>query len=138
MQATLLRSGMVIRHGGDLFTAHQVEHRTPGNKRGFMQARMRNLRTGALVDIKFRSDDELERVILDESEMQFLFGTAFDRYIAVDLPDRATSMAGGLAALIEHNPSMPEFLWTVRGTEGFRYAVESQREVLRGRKMEVT
>ena len=73
MQATLLRPGMVIRYGQDLFSARDVEHRTPGNKRGFIQARVRNFRTGALVNIKFRSDDELERVILEEMEMQYLY-----------------------------------------------------------------
>ena len=73
MQATLLRPGMVIRYGQDLFSTRDVEHRTPGNKRGFIQARVRNFRTGALVDIKFRSDDELERVILEEVEMQYLY-----------------------------------------------------------------
>ena len=73
MQATLLRPGMVIQHDGDLFSTHKVEHRTPGNKRGFMQAKLRNLRTGALIDKKFRSDDELERVVLEEIEMQYLY-----------------------------------------------------------------
>ena len=73
MQATLLRPGMVIHHDGNLFSAHQVTHRTPGNKRGFIQAKLRNLRSGALIDLKFRSDDELDRVVLEEVEMQYLY-----------------------------------------------------------------
>ena len=73
MQATLLRPGVIIKHGQDLFSVHSAEHRTPGNKRGFIQARMRNLRTSALIDHKFRSDDEVERVVLDEVEMQYLY-----------------------------------------------------------------
>ena len=73
MQATLLRPGMVIHHDGNLFSAHQVAHRTPGNKRGFIQAKLRNLRSGALIDLKFRSDDELDRVVLEEVEMQYLY-----------------------------------------------------------------
>ena len=73
MQATLLRPGMVIHHDGNLFSARQVAHRTPGNKRGFIQAKLRNLRSGALIDLKFRSDDELDRVILEEVEMQYLY-----------------------------------------------------------------
>ena len=58
---------------GNLFSAHQVAHRTPGNKRGFIQAKLRNLRSGALIDLKFRSDDELDRVVLEEVEMQYLY-----------------------------------------------------------------
>ena len=73
IQATLLRPGVVIKHGADLFTVFSVEHRTPGNKRGFIQAKMRNLRTGALIDYKFSSEDRVERAVLDEHEMEFLY-----------------------------------------------------------------
>jgi elongation factor P len=64
---------MVIRHNGELFTIHKAEHRTPGNLRAFVQARMRNLRTGALIDHRFRSEDTVERANLDEVEMQYLY-----------------------------------------------------------------
>src|SRR6266576_2963904 len=50
VKATQLRPGMVIQHEGQLFTIFSVDHRTPGNKRGSMQTRMRNLRTGAIID----------------------------------------------------------------------------------------
>jgi translation elongation factor P/translation initiation factor 5A len=46
VQATQLRPGMIIIHGGDLFRVTAVHHLTPGNKRGFMQTKMKNLRTG--------------------------------------------------------------------------------------------
>ena len=54
---------MVIRHNGELFTIHKAEHRTPGNLRAFVQARMRNLRTGALFDHRFRSEDTSRKPI---------------------------------------------------------------------------
>lgn len=73
MNANDLRPGMVINHNGDLFSIHKAEHRTPGNLRAFVQARMRNLRTGALSDYRFRSTDEVERANLDETEMQYLY-----------------------------------------------------------------
>ena len=73
MQATLLRPGIIIKHEGELFTIFSVEHRTPGNKRGFMQTRMRNLRNGSMVDYKFSSEDRLERAVLDEHEMEYLY-----------------------------------------------------------------
>ncbi len=73
MNANDLRPGMVIRHNSELFSIHKAEHRTPGNLRAFVQARMRNLRTGALVDHRFRSEDTVERAMLDETEMQFLY-----------------------------------------------------------------
>jgi elongation factor P len=73
MLANDLRPGMVIKHNGELFSIHKAEHRTPGNLRAFVQARMRNLRTGALADHRFRSTDEVEKAIIDETEMQYLY-----------------------------------------------------------------
>lgn len=73
MNANDLRPGMVIRHNGELFTVHKAEHRTPGNLRAFVQARIRNLRTGALFDHRFRSEDNVEKANLDEVEMQYLY-----------------------------------------------------------------
>ena len=73
IQATLLRPGIIIKHEGELYSVFQVEHRTPGNKRGFMQTKMRNLRTGAMMDYRFSSEDRLERAVLDEHEMEYLY-----------------------------------------------------------------
>ena len=73
MNANDLRPGMVIKHEGDLFSIHKAEHRTPGNLRAFVQAKMRNLRTGALSDYRFRSTDAVEKANLDEAEMQYLY-----------------------------------------------------------------
>lgn len=73
MNANDLRPGMVIRHNNELFSIHKAEHRTPGNLRAFVQARMRNLRTGAISDHRFRSTDSVERAMLDETEMQYLY-----------------------------------------------------------------
>ncbi len=80
MQANDLRPGMVIKHNHELFSIHKTEHRTPGNLRAFVQARIRNLRSGALIDYRFRSTDEVERVVLDETEMQYLYADG-DSYV---------------------------------------------------------
>ena len=73
VKATQLRPGMVIRHNGELYTVFSVEHRTPGNKRGSMQTKMRNLRTGAIIDYRFRAEDSVERAIFDEVEFEYLY-----------------------------------------------------------------
>lgn len=73
MNANDLRPGMVIKHNNELFSIFKAEHRTPGNLRAFVQARMRNLRTGAISDHRFRSEDEVERAIMDEAGMQYLY-----------------------------------------------------------------
>ncbi|MGH9411169.1 MAG: elongation factor P [Vicinamibacterales bacterium] len=73
IQATRLKKGMLIKQGTDLFRVLDLQHFTPGNKRGFVQAKMRNIRTKAQSDHKFRSEDDVERAVLDEREMQFLY-----------------------------------------------------------------
>ena len=73
VQATQLRPGMVVRHNGDVCTVHKTEHRTPGNKRGFVQAKLRNHRSGAMIEEKFASEDFLPKVTLESQEMQYLY-----------------------------------------------------------------
>ena len=65
---------MLIKMGVDLFRVLDLHHLTPGNKRGMVQARLRNIRSSALTDHKFRSEDDVERATLDEREMQYLYG----------------------------------------------------------------
>ncbi len=73
IQATQLKRGMVIKHDGELYRVLETQHKTPGNLRGFVQAKMRNLKSGSQVEHRFRSVDMAERAILDESEMEFLY-----------------------------------------------------------------
>jgi len=78
--ATLLRPGAVIMHNKDLHQVFSVEHRTPGNKRGFIQAKLRNLRTGSMIDYKFRAEDSVDKVVLDEVQMEYLYQDGDDYY----------------------------------------------------------
>src|SRR5216684_817094 len=73
VQATRLRKGMLVKLGNDLFRILDLQHFTPGNKRGFIQARMRNIRSSTLADQKFRAEEDVERATLDEREMQYLY-----------------------------------------------------------------
>jgi elongation factor P len=50
-----------------------VNHRTPGNLRGFVQAKMRSLRTGSMTENRFSSEDKVEKAIMDEQEMEYLY-----------------------------------------------------------------
>ena len=73
VQATKLRPGMVIKFENDLYSIFSVAHRTPGNLRGFVQAKMRNLRSGNMTEHRFSSEDRVERAALDEQEMEYLY-----------------------------------------------------------------
>ena len=81
--ATQLRPGMIIKHNNDLHSVFSVEHRTPGNLRAFIQAKLRNLRTGAMFEHRFRSPDPIEKITVDEVEMEFLYADG-DSYYFMD------------------------------------------------------
>jgi elongation factor P len=73
IQATRLKKGMLVKLENDLYRVLDLQHVTPGNLRGFVRAKFRNIRNGTLSDQKLRSEDFLERAVLDEHEMQFLY-----------------------------------------------------------------
>jgi elongation factor P len=73
ISATQMRPGMVIRFNDELYSIFSVFHRTPGNLRGFVQAKMRNLRSGSMTEHRFSSEDRVERAQLDEQEMEYLY-----------------------------------------------------------------
>jgi elongation factor P len=64
---------MLINFDGMLCRILDLHHITPGNKRAHMQCRMRDIRSGRLLDHKFRAEEDVERATLDEHEMQFLY-----------------------------------------------------------------
>jgi elongation factor P len=78
--ATQMRPGMIIKHNNDLHAVFSVEHRTPGNLRAFIQAKLRNLRTGAMFEHRFRSADAIDRINVDEVAMEFLYADGGDFY----------------------------------------------------------
>jgi elongation factor P len=64
---------MCIKHDNDLYRVVATQHITPGNWRGMVQAKIRHLKSGSIIEHRFRSDDRVERAILDETEMEFLY-----------------------------------------------------------------
>ncbi len=73
LSATQLRPGMVIKFNNELHSVFSMTHRTPGNLRGFVQAKMRNLRSGSMTEHRFSSEDKVEKAILDEQHMEYLY-----------------------------------------------------------------
>jgi elongation factor P len=79
-----MRPGMIIKHNNELHLVFSVEHRTPGNLRAFIQAKLRNVRTGAMFIERFRSPDPIERVVVDEVKMEYLYNDGEDYYFMDD------------------------------------------------------
>jgi elongation factor P len=73
ISATQIRRGMVILFEGNLCKVVEFHHHTPGNLRAMVQTKMRNLKTGTTFEHRFRSADTIEKVSLEQHEMEYLY-----------------------------------------------------------------
>lgn len=71
--ATQIRRGMIILFEGNLCKVVDFRHHTPGNLRAMVQTKLRNLKTGASFEHRFRSADTVERATLEQHEMEYLY-----------------------------------------------------------------
>lgn len=83
MQAVQLRKGMIIDLDGQLLRVHDFQHVTPGKGQAVVQTRLRNLRSGAMIDRRFRSQESVERVQLEYRTMEYLYQEG-DSYVFMD------------------------------------------------------
>jgi elongation factor P len=79
ISATQIRKGAVIKLNGELFTVLAMDHVTPGKGRAFVQTKLRSLRSGRLLDHRFRSNDSVEKAVVTTVEMNYLYGSG-DEY----------------------------------------------------------
>lgn len=73
MNASEIRKGIVIIYNGAPHRVLEFQHRTPGNLRAFVQARIRNLISGLATEVRFSSTESIERVTLEQHTMQYLY-----------------------------------------------------------------
>ena len=73
INATEIRKGMVVKMDGELFLVLGYEHIAPGNWRAIVQAKLRNIKQGNIVQRRFRSSDKLDTVFLESKVMEYLY-----------------------------------------------------------------
>jgi elongation factor P len=76
MPATQIRKGNVIIFNGEPCRVVDFHHHTPGNLRAFVQTKMRNIKTGATFEHRFRAADTVDKASLSTHELQYLYGDA--------------------------------------------------------------
>jgi len=84
IQATALRRGTTVIHDGIPHRVLEFEHRTPGNKRGFVQTKLRNLLDGTQREVKFSATDLVERAIIEARDMDFLYSEGEESGVFMD------------------------------------------------------
>jgi elongation factor P len=68
-----LRRGMAINYNGEITVVLDMQHRTPGNLRAFVQASLRSLRTGKTSDVRFSSTEKIEVVPMMTTKMEYSY-----------------------------------------------------------------
>jgi len=76
VKASDLRPGMATTVDGQLYVCFQATHVTPGNLRAFVQAKLRRLSDGVIIEKRLRSTEELEQAFLDRRDMEYLYSDA--------------------------------------------------------------
>jgi elongation factor P len=117
--ATQIRRGMVLVFEGDPCRVLEFRHHTPGNLRAMVQAKLKNLRTGASFEHRFRAADTIEKADMETHELEFLYqggdsyhfmnSATYDQ-IELDeetLGDAAPWMQPGLKILAEYYNGRP-------------------------------
>jgi elongation factor P len=66
-------NGMVIRYNNDLHTVTEFHHVSPGNWRAFVRVNLKNIRTGRVIEQRFRAGEEIDSVRVEHQNWQFLY-----------------------------------------------------------------
>jgi elongation factor P len=119
MQANDIRRGMIIMYNNVPHRVLDFQHRTPGNLRAFVQAKLRNIKNGSSTEVRFSSTENIERAALEDHEMEYLYSDGdmhhfmntetFDQ-IALDaevLGDAMSYMSPGTKIQVEFFDGLP-------------------------------
>ena len=80
MNATNLRKSMVIKRDGELYQVHDYQRVKPGKGGAFVQTSLRNLSSGNITKVRFRSSDDIELADMDSRRVQYLYKDDNDFY----------------------------------------------------------
>ncbi len=110
MNSTDLTPGMAIKMDGKLFLITETEHRTPGNLRAFVQIKIRDLKSGSLIEKRLRSGEDVEQVDLDRRQMEYLYDqggkSVFMDLESYDQVELSKEVVGDLALFVLPNTQM--------------------------------
>ncbi len=78
--ATQIKRGMTIKLNGELYRVFSFQHITPGNWRGMVQTKLKSIRSGSIIEHRFRSEDRVEQAYLETHEMEYLYSDGTDYF----------------------------------------------------------
>ncbi len=78
--ATQIKRGMAIKLNGELYRVFSFQHITPGNWRGMVQTKLKSMKTGSIIEHRFRSEDRVDQAYLETHEMEYLYSDSTEYY----------------------------------------------------------
>ncbi len=78
--ATQIKRGMAIKLNNELYRVFSFQHITPGNWRGMVQTKLKSVKTGSIIEHRFRSEDRVEQAYLETHEVEYLYSDGSDYY----------------------------------------------------------
>ena len=78
--ATQVKRGMAIKLNGELYRVFSFQHITPGNWRGMAQTKLKSMKSGSIIEHRFRSEDRIEQAYLETHEMEYLYSDGSEYY----------------------------------------------------------
>jgi elongation factor P len=78
--ATQIKRGMTIKLNGELYRVFSFQHITPGNWRGMVQTKLKSVKSGSIIEHRFRSEDRVDRAYLETHQVEYLYSDGSDYY----------------------------------------------------------
>jgi elongation factor P len=78
-----LKNGMTLDLPDGLFSVVEFQHVKPGKGGAFVRTKLKNVRTGAVLEKTFRADEKIEQAVIDKREMQYLYRDG-EQYVFMD------------------------------------------------------
>ena len=106
-----IKNGITLKVEDELFTVVEFQHVKPGKGGAFVRTKLRNARSGAVIERTYRGDERLEQAIIDKRDMQYLYRDG-DDYIFMDqstydqVPVSAKSLGDAANFLVETGKAM--------------------------------
>ncbi|MDP2688595.1 MAG: elongation factor P [Deltaproteobacteria bacterium] len=126
--ATQLRVGMTILYNNEPHRVVSVQHITPGNWRGMVQTKLKNLKTGSAVENRFRSEDKLEKAHLEQHEMEYLYNDGTEYHFMNSGTYEQTSLSADILG-DNVNFLIPNIKFMIEYYEGTPVGVEPPKVV---------
>lgn len=84
INAVELRAGKTILYEGELYLVHEAHHVAKGNKGSYMKTKLKNFKTGVILDVRFNVNDRVEIPFVETKEFEYLYPEG-DHFILMDL-----------------------------------------------------